>query len=81
MSIRVLTLFAAAGATLALGACASNETASNTSASTSYERPYTPTGSNIPRRDPSQVPSDVKNVDKSGVDNILNRPRGTPGGG
>jgi hypothetical protein len=72
---------AAAAATLVLSACASNESASKTSAATPYERPYTPTGSNVPRRDPSQVPDDVKNVDKSGVDSVLNRPRGTPGGG
>ena len=81
MSIRILAFFAAAGATLVLGACASNETAGSTSTATTYERPYTPTGSNVPRRDPSQVPSDVKNVDKSSVDSVLNRPRGTPGGG
>jgi hypothetical protein len=81
MTLRTLATFAAAAATLALGACASNEAEGGASKAATYERPYTPTGSNVPRRDPSQVPADVKQVDKNEADKILNRPRGMPGGG
>lgn len=82
MAIRSLVLLATAGATFTLGACASNESTGSASTATVYERPYTPTGSNMPRRDPSQVPTDVKKVDKNEADNVLNRPRSAiPGGG
>jgi hypothetical protein len=82
MSTRVLISCAAlALAAGSLAGCASNEGDGAKTAAVPYERPYTPTGSNVPRRDPSQVPTDVKSVDKSEADKLLNRPRGTPGGG
>jgi hypothetical protein len=82
MSTRALISFAAlALAAGGLAGCASSEADGAKTAAVPYERPYTPTGSNVPRRDPSQVPSEVKNVDKSEADKMMNRPRGTPGGG